>query len=172
LDGFKNVNDTLGHNVGDRVLIKVGRDLASIVRPSDTVARLGGDEFAILMTDLERPEAAVDFAHRIVSVVRGVVDLEGNQFDLSISVGLAFGGPTKGVDQLISEADAAMYEAKARGKDCVEVFRSEMRYDMLERLDFTSRFHGALARSEFFLDYQPIFSLADQGLSMKRSSSA
>ena len=164
LDGFKNVNDTLGHNVGDRVLIKVGRDLASIVRPSDTVARLGGDEFAILMTDLERPEAAVDFAHRIVSVVRGVVDLEGNQFDLSISVGLAFGGPTKGTDQLISEADAAMYEAKARGKDCVEVFRSEMRYDMLERLDFTSRFHGALARSEFFLEYQPIFSLADQRL--------
>jgi diguanylate cyclase (GGDEF)-like protein len=164
LDGFKTINDTLGHHVGDRVLVKAGELLASIVRPGDTVARLGGDEFAVLLEDVPDPQAAVEFARRIVSVLHGAVDLDGGKVGLSISVGVAFADPTKTTEQLISEADSAMYEAKSNGKNRVEVFRSAMRSRMLERLELTNGFRGALDRSEFFLQYQPIFSLADQQL--------
>ncbi len=164
LDGFKTVNDTLGHHVGDSVLVRASRLLTSIVRPGDTVARLGGDEFAVLMVDVGLPEAAVDFAHRIVSVLRDAPDFEGNQIDLSISVGVAYGEPGKTTEQLLSEADSAMYEAKETGKNRVEVFRTSMRSRMLERLDLTNGFRWALGRSEFFLEYQPIVSLVDQRL--------
>jgi diguanylate cyclase len=164
LDGFKTVNDTLGHHVGDSVLVRASRLLTSIVRPGDTVARLGGDEFAVLMVDVGRPDAAVDFAHRVVAVLRDAPDFEGTQVGLSISVGVAYGEPGKTTEQLLSEADSAMYEAKETGKNRVEVFRSSMRSRMLERLDLTSGFRWALGRSEFFLEYQPIVSLADQRL--------
>ena len=164
LDGFKTVNDTLGHHVGDSVLVRASRLLSSIVRPGDTVARLGGDEFAVLMVDVPRPETAVDFAHRIVAVLRDAPDFEGNQVGLSISVGVAYGEPGKTTEQLLSEADSAMYEAKETGKNRVEVFRSSMRSRMLERLDLTNGFRWALGRSEFFLEYQPIVSLSDNRL--------
>ncbi len=164
LDGFKTVNDTLGHHVGDSVLVRASRLLTSIVRPGDTVARLGGDEFAVLMVDVGMPDAAVDFAHRIVSVLRDAPDFEGNQIGLSISVGVAYGEPGKTTEQLLSEADSAMYEAKETGKNRVEVFRTSMRSRMLERLDLTNGFRWALGRSEFFLQYQPIVSLVDQRL--------
>ena len=164
LDGFKTVNDTLGHNVGDNVLVRASRLLSSIVRPGDTVARLGGDEFAVLMVDVEDPQAAVDFAHRIVSVLRDAPDFEGHQVGLSISVGVAYAGADKTTEQLLSEADSAMYEAKEKGKNCVEVFRTSMRARMLERLDLTNGFRWALGRSEFFLQYQPIVYLSDNRL--------
>ncbi len=164
LDGFKTVNDTLGHHVGDSVLVRASRLLSSIVRPGDTVARLGGDEFAVLMVDVERPTDAVDFAHRIVKVLSDAPDFEGNQVGLSISVGVAYGDPGKTTEQLLSEADSAMYEAKETGKNRVEVFRTSMRSRMLERLDLTNGFRWALGRSEFFLEYQPIVSLSDQRL--------
>ncbi|MGD0393386.1 MAG: bifunctional diguanylate cyclase/phosphodiesterase [Acidimicrobiales bacterium] len=164
LDGFKTVNDTLGHNVGDSVLLRASRLLSSIVRPGDTVARLGGDEFAVLMVDVEDPQTAVEFAQRIVSVLSNAPDFEGHQIGLSISVGVAYGGADKTTEQLLSEADAAMYEAKEKGKNRVEVFQTSMRARMLERLDLTNGFRWALGRSEFFLQYQPIVSLSDNRL--------
>jgi diguanylate cyclase (GGDEF)-like protein len=164
LDGFKTVNDTMGHDIGDDVLRRASRLLSSIVRPGDTVARLGGDEFAVLMVDVEREEAAVDFGHRIVSVLRDAPDFEGQQVGLSISVGVAFAEPGKSTEQLLSEADSAMYEAKEKGKNRVEVFESSMRSRMLERLEMTNGFRWALGRSEFFLQYQPIVSLSDRHL--------
>lgn len=164
LDGFKTVNDTLGHHVGDSVLVRASRLLSSIVRPGDTVARLGGDEFAVLMVDVDRPETAVDFGHRIVSVLKNAPDFEGHQVGLSISVGIAYAEPGKSTQQLLSEADSAMYEAKQQGKNRVEVFQTSMRSRMLERLDLTSGFRWALGRSEFFLQYQPIVSLSDNRL--------
>ena len=164
LDGFKTVNDTLGHHVGDSVLVRASRLLSSIVRPGDTVARLGGDEFAVLMTGVENPQAAVDFAHRIVAVLRDAPDFEGSQVGLSISVGVAFAEHDTTTEQLLSEADSAMYEAKEHGKNRVEVYQSSMRSRMLERLDLTNGFRWALGRSEFFLQYQPIISLSDNRL--------
>jgi diguanylate cyclase (GGDEF)-like protein len=161
LDGFKTVNDTMGHDVGDRVLRRASRLLTSIVRPGDTVARLGGDEFAVLMVDIERQKDAVDFAHRIVSVLRDAPDFEGQRVGLSISVGIAFAEPGKTTEELLTEADSAMYEAKEQGKNRVEVFRESMRSRMLERLEMTSGFRWALGRSEFYLQYQPIVSLTD-----------
>ena len=116
LDGFKTVNDTLGHHVGDGVLVRASRLLSSIVRPGDTVARIGGDEFAVLMVDIERPDVAVDFADRIVSVLRDAPDFEGNAIALSMSVGVAYGQVGTSTEQLLGEADAAMYEAKQRGR--------------------------------------------------------
>ena len=116
------------------------------------------------MVDVEDPQAAVDFAHRIVSVLRDAPDFEGHQVGLSISVGVAYGGADKTTEQLLSEADSAMYEAKEKGKNCVEVFQTSMRARMLERLDLTNGFRWALGRSEFFLQYQPIVSLSDNRL--------
>jgi diguanylate cyclase (GGDEF)-like protein len=164
LDGFKTVNDTLGHHVGDSVLVKTGALLESIVRPGDTVARFGGDEFAVLMVDVESPEAAVDFAHRIVSALHEALEFERNQAGVSISVGVAVADSTTPAERLMSEADAAMYEAKVNGKNRVEVFESSMRARLLERLELTGGFRGSLERSEFFLNYQPIFSLGDRRL--------
>ena len=164
LDGFKTVNDTLGHHVGDAVLVEAGRRLASIVRPGDTVARLGGDEFAVLMLDVGNPETAVAFAHRIVATLHDAIDLNGSQIGLSISVGVTLGDHCKSTEQLMNEADSAMYEAKANGKNRVVAFQSEMRTKVLERLELTGGFRGALERSEFILQYQPIFSLADNRL--------
>ncbi len=164
LDGFKTVNDTLGHDVGDSVLQRASRLLSSIVRPGDTVARLGGDEFAVLMVDVDREQAAVDFAHRIVAVLRDAPDFEGQRVGLSISVGVAFAEPGKSTEELLTEADSAMYEAKEKGKNRVEVFQPSMRSRMLERMEMTNGFRWALGRSEFFLQYQPIVSLVDRKL--------
>ena len=164
LDGFKTVNDTLGYHVGDTVLVKVGALLESIVRPGDTVARVGGDEFAILIADVRDQGAAVRFAHRIVSVLQDAVEFDGDQAGISISVGLAFADSTTPAEQLISEADAAMHEAKTNRRNHVEVFASSMRARLFRRLEYTSRFHGSLERSEFFLNFQPIVSLDDRHL--------
>ncbi len=164
LDGFKMVNDTLGHHVGDTVLVKVGAMLESIVRPGDTVARLGGDEFAVLLEGIEYPGAAVEFAHRMVSFIGSGAESDEDLAGISMSVGVAFADSTTPVDQLISEADAAMYEAKANGKNRVEVFQSAMRNRLVDRLALTSGFRGSLERSEFFLEFQPIYSIEDRVL--------
>ncbi len=161
LDGFKTINDTLGYHVGDSVLMKVGALLESMVRPGDTVARVGGDEFAILVSGVQDRDAVVKFANRIVSVLHEAVEFEGEQAGVSISVGVAFAEATAPAEQLISEADAAMHEAKSNRKSHVEVFESSMRARLFTRLEYTSRFRGSLERSEFFLEFQPIFSIGD-----------
>jgi len=128
------------------------------------VARIGGDEFAILIADVENPNAALEFAGRIVSVIHEAVEFEGDQAGISISVGVAFADSTTSAEQLISEADAAMYEAKTSRKNHVEVFEASMRARLFQHLDIASRFRGSLDRSEFFLNFQPIFSLGDRRL--------
>jgi diguanylate cyclase len=161
LDGFKMVNDSLGHQYGDHLLTVAGKRLRSIVRRADTVARLGGDEFAVLMDAAESKEAAAEVAERIVDVLREPVEIDGHQLGMSASVGLAFGQPGKTPEQLLSEADTAMYEAKAKGKARWEVFEPCMHVRSRERLDLVNAFRGSLQRSEFFLEYQPQFGLSD-----------
>jgi diguanylate cyclase (GGDEF)-like protein len=164
LDGFKNVNDTQGHDAGDILLLKTAEYLKSIVRAGDVVARLGGDEFAILMNDVSGAEDAMQFANRIVLAMDQAHKLGGSSEGASISVGIALGGSDTSVEQMVSEADAAMYEAKAAGKGCARLFKPEMRNRLFERFNLINDFRSALEHSEFSLDYQPIFSLSDMRL--------
>jgi diguanylate cyclase (GGDEF)-like protein len=164
LDGFKSVNDTLGHQVGDDLLVVVAKRLASVVRVGDTVARLGGDEFAVLLENLEDPAAVTALADRIVSVLREPIEIGDRQISLSVSVGIAFAGPQTSTAGLLSEADAAMYEAKSTGKDRWAVFETVMRSRIVERMALMNSFPGSLHRGEYTLDYQPQLRLSDGSL--------
>ena len=164
LDGFKTVNDSLGHAVGDDVLKAVAQRLTALVRAGDTVSRLGGDEFAVLMENVGHPDVASAVAQRMVSALRQPFELNGRQIEVSASVGVtvADGGMT--TELLLSEADSAMYIAKLAGKNRFEIFRQSMRDQFIERIALKNGFSDALLRSEFFLHYQPQFSLRDGSL--------
>lgn len=164
LDGFKTVNDSLGHNAGDELLTVVSQRLQALVRTNDTVARLGGDEFAVLLTGVDAPATAMRIADRIVAAMREPVDIAGRQITLSVSVGLAFAEASKSTEQLLSEADVAMYEAKSRGKSRWASFETAMRSKTIERLELANAFRGALERNEFHLLYQPQYSVRDGGI--------
>jgi diguanylate cyclase len=164
LDGFKMVNDSLGHQVGDELLVVVGQRLASIVRSGETVARLGGDEFAILLDNVEDPRHATELADRIVSALHQPVVFDDHRISMSVSVGVAFAGPGTTAEALLSEADVAMYEAKASGKDRYAVFQPVMRSRVADRMVLTNSFQGSLHRGEFFVEYQPQLRLSDGSL--------
>jgi diguanylate cyclase (GGDEF)-like protein len=164
LDGFAAVNNTLGHTQGDQVLIQVGELLSSIVRPGDTVARLGGDEFVVLMTDVLDVDSALAFAKRIVKVLHHTIEIDNNRFELSMSVGVTIASADQTAEELVTQADAAMYEAKDAGKNCVVAFEPSMQYKLVRRLELTSGFNGALDRNEFTLQYQPVYDLTTSSI--------
>ncbi len=161
LDGFKTINDSLGHQRGDELLIAASKRLLSVVRAGDTVARLGGDEFAILMDDIEDPALATVLAERVVSVLAEPIELGGKAISISVSAGITYADGGQSHELLLSEADSAMYAAKSTGRNCFRVFQTEMRSRAVKRLELTNSLHAALDRSEFFLEYQPQFSLHD-----------
>ncbi len=161
LDGFKNVNDSLGHRAGDALLTTVSRRIAALVRPGDTIARLGGDEFVVLMDNVPDRTDAISVSERIISALREPSSVGECSVALSASGGVTFGTAAASTEQLLSEADAAMYEAKARGRNRYQVFEASMRSQIVERLQLTNAFAGALEQSQFYLDYQPIFALRD-----------
>ena len=133
IDGFKSVNDQLGHARGDHVLLAVADRLRGCVRVADTVARLGGDEFAVLLEDLDDMDEAEHVARRIVEVIAEPVLLGDSQITIGISIGIAFSGPDSTADMLLREADTAMYRAKSAGKARVEVFSPALRRGVAER---------------------------------------
>lgn len=161
LDNFKTTNDSLGHPVGDEMLIAVARRLVTVVRPGDTVARLGGDEFAVLMENLESPTSASKIAERIVAVLRDPVIIDGREIALSASVGVAVSSADTTSETLLSQADAAMYAAKTAGRDRFRVYEPAMLARTRERLEITNAFPGALRRDEFYLQFQPQYALSD-----------
>jgi diguanylate cyclase (GGDEF)-like protein len=160
LDGFKTVNDSLGHSAGDQMLTVVSERIASCLRASDTAARLGGDEFAVLIDDLTSPEDASGVAHRILGALRAPISLDSTQVVPAASIGIAYGEAGMAVDDLLRNADLAMYTAKSAGKNCVRVFADEMHLAAVERLDLESRLRGAADRGELVVHYQPIVELA------------
>jgi diguanylate cyclase (GGDEF)-like protein len=156
LDGFKTVNDSLGHHAGDELLIEVGSRLREVVRTTDTVARLGGDEFVVL-AEVASDEEAFEIAERMAEVWEAPFVAASGEVFCSASVGIAVGRDAQAPIKMLREADAAMYRAKGRGRGRSEIFDEDMRRDAFERLRTESDLRRALERDEFTVLYQPIF---------------
>jgi len=157
LDDFKTVNDTLGHEAGDRLLIVCAERLRTCVRAEDTVARLGGDEFGILLEDTAENAAAT--AERITRAFRDVWPVATGQVAVKASVGVATLDGEGEVDLLLRQADAAMYAAKARGKGTWQTFGRDLHTDILQAQTARSELAGAIERHELVAHYQPIVDL-------------
>ena len=166
LDLFKNVNDTLGHAVGDKLLKAVADRLRAVVRETDTVARIGGDEFAIVQVALEQPADATTLAERVIETISEPHDIDGHQVIVGTSVGIAV-GPTDGVDpgQLMTNADLAMYRAKSEGRGTFRFFQPGMDVRMRERRALECDLRKALVANEFELYYQPVVNLETDEIS-------
>jgi diguanylate cyclase (GGDEF)-like protein len=162
LDGFKLVNDSLGHAAGDAVLAEVGARLRACVRSTDTAARLGGDEFAVLVAGFATDDEVIAVANRILDQVSRPFDLTGQDVFIGASVGVTFSSSASpDADALLRDADLAMYHAKRTGKGRYEVFRPEMHEAFEKAVNLETDLRQALERAEFVLHYQPICTLAD-----------
>jgi diguanylate cyclase (GGDEF)-like protein/PAS domain S-box-containing protein len=160
LDGFKTINDSLGHDAGDELLVAAGQRIRACTRASDTVARLGGDEFAVLLEDEVDDEQAIALAGRLVEELRKPFTVRGTEITMTASIGIALSRDGSGNgEELLRNADVAMYAAKGRGRGRYEVFRPEMYERLVQFLRLQSSLQRALDRSEFVLQYQPILDL-------------
>jgi diguanylate cyclase (GGDEF)-like protein/PAS domain S-box-containing protein len=160
LDRFKVVNDSLGHEAGDRVLRAVGSRIHNVLRPADTLARFGGDEFVVVCDDIAGPAEATRIARRILDVLGEPVDVGDESVHVGASIGVALASGEGGkAEELVRDADAAMYRAKERGRGRIELFDEGMRSRLVTRLAEERRLRMAVARNELDLHYQPIVSL-------------
>lgn len=157
LDRFKLINDTMGHHAGDAFLIEISKRIVATVREHDLVARLGGDEFVVLLTQLNRTADAEDVADRIIEMVRQPMQLQGQQLYSGASVGIANYHPDyTSADALLRDADAAMYQAKALGRNRFVIFTDSMRMQLLQELSLEQALHQAVQDRQFSVKYQPI----------------
>jgi diguanylate cyclase (GGDEF)-like protein/PAS domain S-box-containing protein len=162
LDRFKLVNDSHGHSVGDEVLVEAAARLQSLVRPADTIARFGGDEFVVLCEDLVGELEAVGIAERVVDGLKPPIEAGGVEIHLSTSVGIALAtGGDQRPDDVIRDADVAMYRAKESGRSRWELFDEHMRDRAVQQLRIRNSLPGALDRGELCLHYQPAIRLSD-----------
>jgi len=159
LDDFKSINDLFGHSIGDLALVEVARRLGSCLRPGDTAARFGGDEFAVLLEDLAAVEDASDVAARVLEALSVPLVWDRKELSLQASMGIAFGREPVGADEILRNADVAMYAAKSHGKNRFALFEEAMQVSMLERLEFLSDLPRAVERQEFVVHYQPTVDL-------------
>jgi diguanylate cyclase (GGDEF)-like protein/PAS domain S-box-containing protein len=161
LDGFKTVNDSLGHLTGDALLVAVSHRFATTLRDLDTVARLGGDEFAILVDDLDAPDQAGRVAQRVLDALALPLQLADRTVGIGASIGITVAHQFEAAPEvLLSNADAAMYRAKRLGGNRCEFYEHMMRSPASMILSVQSELHRALERDEFFMLYQPLVSLA------------
>jgi diguanylate cyclase (GGDEF)-like protein/PAS domain S-box-containing protein len=161
LDRFKVVNDSLGHLIGDELLTAVSRRLESCLRDGDALARLGGDEFAILLNRLDDEGQASAIAFRIQDSLSAPFSISGREVFTSASIGIAFSAPQyTNPEEMMRDADTAMYHAKARGKARHELFDAEMHRRALDRLGLENDLRHAVKSSDFEVHYQPIVSLS------------
>src|SRR3954454_17247301 len=159
LDAFKNVNDSLGHAAGDELLVLVAGRLRRWLRPSDTAARFGGDEFAVLLEDLDTSNAAQIVAQRVLDSLREPFEIQGQEVYVGASIGIA-SSAHPGSDDLLRNADLAMYRAKGLGKGRHQIFEPGMHVAVLERLELEADLQRGLDRVERTVHYQPIVELA------------
>ena len=159
LDRFKIVNDSLGHILGDKLLVAVGNLLKQSLRPQDMVARLGGDEFTILIQRVNNIEDVTIIANRILNKLMSPFDIEGHKVFTGASIGIVFGNPRyNDSTEILRDADIAMYRAKAGGKGRYEIFDREMYVHTLESLELENDLRHGIESKEFVLHYQPIMS--------------
>ena len=160
LDRFKIINDSLGHQIGDLLLIAIAQKLTSIVRETDTIARLGGDEFIALLEPITQINDAIDIAERIIEELRLPFYLEKRQVFTAASIGIVLSSKEYSqADDILRDADIAMYRAKSRGKARYEMFDQEMYNLAVARHKLENNLRHALDRQEFQVYYQPIISL-------------
>jgi diguanylate cyclase (GGDEF)-like protein len=166
LDRFKVINDTLGHIVGDHLLAGVGQRIEACLRPGDTVARLGGDEFGVLLEEIADPDDAVLVAERILASLSRTLLVDGHEVFVTTSIGIALRRDEhERPEQLLRDADIAMYQAKQKGKNCAVIFDAAMHGDVVDRLELEADLRRAVERcDEFLLHYQPIFALRNRQL--------
>jgi len=159
LDGFKGVNDSLGHAAGDNLLCLVAERLKACIRPADTVARLGGDEFAVLIEDITSKDEAKKIARRVLDAVAAPFVIGGREVTVTASVGVAFNESVETVDSLLRNADVAMYVVKDTGRARYKVFAREMHTAVVSRAELAHQLRVACEEQQFTLHYQPIVAL-------------
>lgn len=163
LDGFKWINDTLGHDIGDQLLVEVGQRLQAAVREQDTAARLGGDEFTVVIHDLNAAEDMLSVGEKLVAVLREPFTLSGGLHQLSGSVGITiYPDDGEDVQSLLKNADIAMYKAKQAGKNRYQFYARHMQVDAQARMQLEADLRVAIAEQAFVVHYQPIVD-ADSG---------
>jgi diguanylate cyclase (GGDEF)-like protein len=161
LDRFKVINDSLGHIVGDHLLVAVGARIASALRPGDSVARLGGDEFGVLIEGIRAPPDALQVADRIQRALAGSLEVDGHEIYATASIGIAMQSERYArPDEVLRDADIAMYQAKLGGRACAELFDAAMHGSVVERMQLEADLRRAVERcDEFVLHYQPVVGL-------------
>ncbi|KAA0233864.1 MAG: EAL domain-containing protein [Actinobacteria bacterium] len=164
LDNLKIVNDSLGHTHGDHLLACVARRLKQAVRPEDTIARFGGDEFVLLCEGIIDEHQAIAIAERVSDAVSGSYSVADAELFVTVSIGIALADGKTAAEVLIRDADAAMYEAKSRGRARLEMFDAEMRARAVERFEVENGLRKALESGQLRLRYQPIFDLESSRL--------
>jgi diguanylate cyclase (GGDEF)-like protein/PAS domain S-box-containing protein len=156
LDRFKEVNDTLGHRLGDQLLVNVSRRLKSRLRNTDTISRLGGDEFAVILPDISSIEKAAHVAQQLMNALSEPFALEGHEVYITTSIGITiYPADSDDRDELLINADAAMYHAKSKGKNNFQFFTPAMNTKIIEKLFIESKLRHALDNNEFMLCFQP-----------------
>jgi diguanylate cyclase (GGDEF)-like protein/PAS domain S-box-containing protein len=161
LDRFKVVNDSLGHETGDQLLVAVGERLVHCLREEDTLARMSGDEFTILLDGVDGEHAAVMVAQRVIDELKRPFQVDGHELFAGASIGVALARPGQEPDDLVREADLAMYRAKERGRLRFEVFASDLGDRARQRMELESDLRKAIERDELRLHFQPEIDLAD-----------
>jgi len=165
LDNFKDINDSIGHIIGDQVLIKVAENLKSGLRAIDTLARFGGDEFIILLDDVKDIQGIDRVIDWILEQFNKTIQVESYEVKTTASIGVVWYDPeVKGAEEVIRNADIAMYTAKAKGRARAELFEPSMRQRFLERLNLETDLRKAIDNNEFVIHYQPIVYLENKEL--------
>ncbi len=163
LDHFKKVNDRLGHHFGDKLLKRVGQSINKLIRDTDTLARIGGDEFAILLDKLSDKNIACWVAKRIVALIEKTFYINDNAINISASIGILFSDNRyQTAEDMLRDADIAMYKAKEKGKGCSEIFDASMHQKLLTTIKLEADLKNALEFENFLAYFQPIYDLATQ----------
>ncbi len=162
LDYFKEINDTLGHLVGDKLLVSIAERLKSCVRSVDFIARLGGDEFVIILDDIQSPKATMNIADKILATLSKSVEIDHHEVFISCSIGITFfPDDASNVNDLLKHADVAMYKAKSKGRNNFQFFTPELNAEVIQVMEIKNDLRGAVRRDELLLYYQPKINLLE-----------